>query len=150
MTLHILRLAFGIDDLARLRRVLERRTQEDDEGRRTVVITTRYRPRRADEVLDGGSLYWIVKGQIRARQRFVAIEDVAPAGDVNGPMARRRCAFRLDPTLILTRPQPRGAQQGWRYLDPRDAPPDLETGGDQSGDLSPELASNLRELGLID
>lgn len=147
MTLHILRLAFGIRDLAHLRQVLARRVQPDAEGRPSVVVTTRNHPRRSDEVLDGGSLYWIVKGQIRARQRILAIEDVAPPAQADGPPARPRCAFRLDPDLVLTRPRPRGAQQGWRYLRPDDAPPDLETG---AGGLSPDLASNLRELGLID
>lgn len=149
MTLHILRLAFGIRSLAHLRRILEKRTEPGPDGAPTVAIVTRYKPRRAREILDGGSLYWIVKGQIRARQRFIAIEDIEPETTGKGPSGKRRCAFRLDPELVLTVPVPRRVQQGWRYLEAEDAPDDFEDieYGEQAP--SPELAAGLRELGLI-
>lgn len=150
MTVHILRQAFGIRDLEHLRRVLARRAEPGPDGRDTVVITTRFKPRRAHEVEDGGSLYWIVKGQIRARAAILAVEDHEPASGATGLAARRRCAFRLEPRIIPTVPRPWGVRRGWRYLDPAEAPPDLvDMDGDGAGDLTPELAAELRALGLL-
>ena len=150
MTVHILRLAFGIRDLEHLRAVLARRVESGPDGRDTVVITTRFKPRRAREVEDGGSLYWIIKGLIRARSPILAVEDHEPAAAATGLAARRRCAFRLDREIIATVPRPRGVQQGWRYLAPGEAPPDLvDIDDDGKGDLTPELAAELRALGLL-
>ncbi|MFQ5534211.1 MAG: DUF1489 family protein [Sphingomonadales bacterium] len=149
MTVHILRLAFGIETIERLRAVLESRGRTGADGRETVVITTRNKPRRAAEIADGGSLYWIVKGQIRARQRIVAIEEYEARGQDGGPSGRRRCTFRLDPELVLTVPTPRRPHQGWRYLKPDDAPADLDARGGEKETPPAELAAELRELGLL-
>ncbi len=150
MAVHILRQAFGIRDLEHLRRVLARRVEPGPDGRDTVVITTRFKPRRAREVEDGGSLYWIIKGLIRARSPILAVEDHEPAATATGPTARRRCAFRLDTEIIPTVPRPRGVHQGWRYFAPGEAPPDLvDIDEDGKGDLTPELAAELRALGLL-
>jgi hypothetical protein len=103
------------------------------------VCGTRQWPKRADDVLDGGSLYWVIKGVILVRQRIVEIADVT---DDHG----LRCGLYLDPELKRTAPQPRRAFQGWRYLEPKDAPADLDDlkGG---GDLPEEIRRQLVELG---
>ena len=99
-------------------------------------------PKRADEVLAGGSLYWVIKGVILVRQRIIAIDDVV---DDHGP----RCGLFLDPELVRTAPQPRRAFQGWRYLEPKDAPADLgELKG--GGELPEHLRRQLVELGRGD
>jgi hypothetical protein len=100
---------------------------------------TRSWPKRREEVLAGGSLYWIIKGVVSVRQRILAIDDVK---DDHG----QRCGLWLDPELIKTAPQPRRAFQGWRYLEPKDAPADLKKmkGGDE---LPEDLRRRLAELG---
>ena len=104
-----------------------------------VPIVTRFRPKRADELI-GGSIYWIVKHRIAARQIILGFADRAED---------RRTIIRLDPLLVPVRTLPRRAHQGWRYLDPADAPLDLD--GDDSGlaDLPAELTARLAALALI-
>ena len=104
-----------------------------------VPIVTRFRPKRADELI-GGSIYWIVKHRIAARQAIVGFADREED---------RRTIIRLDPQLVPVRALPRRAHQGWRYLDPADAPLDLA--GDETGlaDLPPELTARLSALALI-
>ncbi len=96
-------------------------------------------PKRVEDVLAGGSLYWVIKGVVIVRQRIIAIDDVT---DDHG----QRCGLYLDRKLMRTVPQPRRAFQGWRYLDPKDAPADLgETSG--GADLPEHLRRQLVELG---
>ena len=102
------------------------------------IMRTRMTPKRVDAVLDGGSLYRVFKGQVLCRQTILAIDTVGA-----GPAAR--CEVTLDPTCVRTAPQPRRAFQGWRYLRPEDAPPDLAVG--EGADMPQELARQLRELG---
>src|SRR5687768_12470130 len=104
-----------------------------------VPIVTRFRPKRADELI-GGSIYWIVKHRIAARQAIIGFADREED---------RRTIIRLDPLLVPVRALPRRAHQGWRYLDPADAPLDLD--GDDSGlaELPPELTARLAALALI-
>jgi hypothetical protein len=101
---------------------------------------TRMWPKRAEELLDGGSLYWVIKGRVLARQRLRALDRVEGADGIS------RCALRLDPEIVRTVPQPRRPFQGWRYLRPEDAPADLGTG---DGALPPDLAASLAELGVL-
>ena len=96
-------------------------------------------PKRADEVLAGGSLYWVIKGVICVRQRIVAIDDVT---DEHG----LRCGLYLDADLVRTTPQPRRAFQGWRYLEDKDAPADLAALKAASG-LPEALARELSTIG---
>ena len=76
-------------------------------------------PKRSAELIAGGSLYWVIKGRVLARQRILALEPRRGADGIE------RCAIRLDPEVVRTLPQPRRPFQGWRYLRPEDAPPDL-------------------------
>ena len=143
VALHLLKMCVGIEDVEHLRRAqaarLARQREAGEEPRLRHV--TRHWPKRAAEILAGGSLYWIIKGAVRVRQAIVAIE---PATD---DVARKRCALVLDPALVRTEPQPRRPHQGWRYLDSADAPPDLEAA--TGTDAPPELAAELRALGLL-
>jgi hypothetical protein len=104
--------------------------------------TTRMVPKRAAELLDGGSLYWVIKGNIQARQRLV---DIRPFVDAEGIS---RCNLVLEPVLHETSWAPRRPFQGWRYLDPKDAPPDLSAAG-EGAELPPELRRELAGLGLL-
>ncbi len=133
MTLHIIKLCVGVDSLQELR---DWRAQRAAQGHPS-YCPTRMAPKRAEEILDGGSLYWVIKGQVLCRQAITSIETGLP-----GPQPVR---FMLAPDLIETAPQPRRAFQGWRYLDPKDAPPDLSTAAGEEMDQA--LARQLRELG---
>ncbi|PPB79903.1 hypothetical protein LV82_02460 [Albidovulum inexpectatum] len=103
---------------------------------------TRMWPRRAEELLNGGSLYWVIKGAILCRQRVLRLEEV------DGQDGKPRCAIILDPEVIRTEPAPRRPFQGWRYLDPQDAPRDLRVGSAQDDTLPPGLAEALAEFGI--
>jgi hypothetical protein len=102
------------------------------------IVHTRMTPKRAAEIEDGGSLYWVMKGSVTCRQRILDITTV-------GEGKASRCEIRLDSTVIRTAPLARRPFQGWRYLDPKDAPPDLSVA--EATDLPDDLARELRELG---
>lgn len=151
MALHLLKLAVGIESVAHLARVQKARRAErraNGEGAGTYHFTRNF-PRQADEVLDGGSLYWVIRGEIVARQRILAFEERIRPGK-----RRRRCAIKLAAEIVRTVPSPHRAIQGWRYLRPEDAPPDLKdapAGSRAKGTdkLPAGMARELRELGLI-
>ena len=104
-----------------------------------VPIVTRYRPKRADELV-GGSLYWIVRQRIAARQTILGFDIRA---------SDRRTIIRLDPELVPVRALAKRGHQGWRYLEAADVPPDLAEGGDDISQLPPDLAGKLTVLALI-
>lgn len=143
MTLHLLKLAVGAATIADIEaHVAERLARRVGETPHGAVHTTRIVPKRADEILDGGSLYWVVRGQIAARQAVVAIR---PFTDVDGT---GRCDLVLEPIIVAVAPRPCRAFQGWRYLAPGSAPTDLSSliGG---VDLPEDLRRDLAELCLI-
>jgi hypothetical protein len=142
MTIHLLKMAVGCDDLDDLadRQAMRRKTVD---GRPVVLGYTRRWPRRVDELLDGGSIYWIVKRAIRARQRVV---DLVEAVDPDGTPY---CQLQLEPELIPTEAVPRRPMQGWRYLTPADAPRDRGPAGQGEDELPPDLQAELRDLGLL-
>ncbi|MCW1933493.1 DUF1489 family protein [Pararhodobacter zhoushanensis] len=140
MTVHILKLCVGcrsIEDLADWQ--IQRASERPDGLPRHV---TRMWPKRADEITDGGSIYWIIKGQVCVRQRIVRLDEVV------GDDGIRRCALVLDPELVRLQPAPRRPFQGWRYLSPEDAPRDLPQYRAGDDELPPELAEALAEFGL--
>ncbi len=138
MALHIIKLCVGADTLKDLAdwQVHQVKTLK----RRAPVCGTRMWPKRADDVLKGGSLYWVIKGVTLVRQRIVEIAEVE---DDHG----LRCGLWLDPKLMRTAPQPRRAFQGWRYLDPTEAPADLAAGPRRGGSLPADLQARLVALG---
>ena len=139
MVVHLSRPAVGIESLDHFYEVIEMRTKGGQLD--TTQAYTRNMPKRADELVDGGSIYWIIKGQYCARQKILKLEKQE---DDEG---RKFCIITLDAELIRTVPQLRRAHQGWRYLNEADAPDDLPEG--DAGDLTPEMAAELKELGLL-
>lgn len=144
MTLNLVKLAVGIEDVDHLARVQQRRLVQASragQGDRLWHVT-RNAPRRSTELLDGGSIYWVIRGRVRVRQRLLAIEtDVDEEG-------RRFCRLVLDPSLVETEPRPHRAIQGWRYLPGPEAPPD-QRANTADGNLPAGLAEELRDLGLL-
>lgn len=133
MALHMTKVAYGMASLAELHAAVERRTQG---GR--ILMTTRYRPKRHEEIV-GGSLYWIIKHQLVARAKLIGFED-AEGG---------RTDIVLEARVIPVVPMPRRAHQGWRYLTAEDAPSDL-AGGDAGIDQLPgDMIAALAEAGLV-
>ena len=102
------------------------------------IVHTRMTPKRAAEIEDGGSLYWVMEGAVTCRQRILDITTV-------GEGKESRCEIRLDSQVIRTAPLARRPFQGWRYFEPKDAPPDLSVA--EATDLPDDLARELRELG---
>ncbi|MDP1616554.1 DUF1489 family protein [Phenylobacterium sp.] len=135
MTLHLIKLVVGCDTVEDL---LDWRAPQAKAGQ-PWILRTRQTPKRAAELTDGGSIYRVYKGAILSRQRIL---EIATVGE--GPNAR--CEMLLDETLVRVAPTPRRAFQGWRYLEAKDAPPDLE--GEGAHEVPPELARQLREAGL--
>lgn len=111
-------------------------------ARGTAEHITRMWPKRADEVLAGGSLYWVIKGVILARQKIVGLAERRGADGI------ARCALVLDAEVIRTEAAPRRPFQGWRYLEPAESPRDLPKGRALDDKLPPALAQALAEIGL--
>jgi hypothetical protein len=133
---HLLKLAVGIDDIDHLRQIRKARAAE----RGGSWVYTRNRPRRAQEVLAGGSIYWVIRGQIRVRQGVTGLRSER---DETG---RRYCLIEVDNELVPTISRSCRPFQGWRYLSPTDAPPDLSTAKEPPSD---RMLTELRALGLI-
>lgn len=138
MALHILKLCVGAPDIQDLADWQEMRLRTV--GR--IFHTTRMIPKRADEIVGKGSLYWVIKGMVSCRQKIIAIE---PFEDDDGIT---RCNLVLDKELVPVRPQPRRPFQGWRYLKAEDAPADLPAGQDLAG-IPEKMRNELAELGLL-
>lgn len=137
--LHLIKLSVGTEDVDDLRRWYAQRLAET--GR--VFHRTRMMPRRRAELLDGGSIYWVIKGLVTARQRLVGIERIVYS---DGTPATE---LVLDPELVRTVPTPHRPFQGWRYLKPEDAPRDLAEMPGGAGEMPPEMLAELRQLGLM-
>lgn len=131
MTLHMIRLCVGSDTIEDL--VAWHENSPDP-----WPLHTRMAPKRVDELLDGGSLYRIFRGLILCRQRILSIARVEAGGESH-------CRIDLEPRILRVVPTPRRAFQGWRYLDPADAPPDLDEAGGEG--IPDDLARRLREAG---
>ena len=121
MPLHILKLCVGCDSIEDLEGWIAHRLKEARRAGRKPEHkhTTRMVPKRVEEILDGGSLYWVIRGNVQVRQRII---EIRPFVDKEGIW---RCHLVLDPKTVPTEWQPRRAFQGWRYLKPEDAPRDL-------------------------
>lgn len=108
----------------------------------TTEHVTRMWPKHAEDLLAGGSLYWIIKGSILARQRLIGLSERRGADGI------ARCALVLDAEVIRTEAAPRRPFQGWRYLTAEDSPRDLPKSRAEDDSLPPELAQALAEIGL--
>ncbi|MBI1619406.1 DUF1489 family protein [Aquamicrobium zhengzhouense] len=144
MSLHLIKLCVGVESVEDLEGWIALKLEEKRRSGLAIdhFHTTRMVPKRVEELLSGGSIYWIIKGGVQCRQRLL---DIQPFTDAEGI---GRCRLILEPEIIRTEWQPRRPFQGWRYLDPKDAPEDLA--GAESGDELPlELRRELTELGLL-
>ncbi len=140
-SVHLIKLSVGtetVDGLAAWQR--DARAQTEDGLPRHV---TRMWPKRATEILRGGSIYWVIKGTIQCRQRILRLDEVIGADGI------RRCAIVLDPVLHRTQTALRRPFQGWRYLPVDEAPPDLRRDGDGDDALPADLNRALAEIGVL-
>ncbi len=143
MAINLVKLCVGAADLDHVQAWIDRRMAEPvgESGVPEHYHITRMTPRRDVELLDGGSLYWVIKGSIQGRQSIRELRAIT------GEDGIRRCKIILEPVLMPTTWMPRRAFQGWRYLKPEDAPRDLDTSAANS--LPAELQIELNELGLL-
>ncbi|HUO98207.1 MAG TPA: DUF1489 domain-containing protein [Rhizomicrobium sp.] len=142
MSLHLVKLCVGADSIQDLADWQAARLKERRKKKLPPVMmhVTRQMPKRAGELVDGGSLYWVIKGYIAVRQRIVELKPVSRNGTPH-------CGIVYDPKLIPTVRRFHRPFQGWRYLDSKDAPPDAR---ELKGKNLPEaLKVELAELGLL-
>jgi hypothetical protein len=144
-SLHLIKLCVGAESIADLERWIgERLAERARRGdKREQVHTTRMAPKRGDELLRGGSLYWVIRGQVAARQRLTGLRSHIDKDGIS------RCDLVLDPAVVRVLPRPSRPFQGWRYLAARDAPPDLDAVAAGAGAMPEEMRRNLRALGLL-
>ena len=139
MTVHLKKLSVGSQSLEQLREWQDAKVAAGQ----LLMHVTRNTPRRGDEVLDGGSIYWVIKGVMVARQE---IAELRPMERHDGKPA---CGIVLRPGLVPVEPTRMRIFQGWRYLEAKDAPQDIPVSEETGEAMPPELAAELRELGLI-
>ncbi len=144
MALHLIKLCVGCESIEDLEDWIALKLDEKRRAGQPAeqFHTTRMVPKRVDELVDGGSLYWIIKGGVQCRQRLV---DIRPFVDAEGI---GRCRLVFDPEVVRTQWQPRRPFQGWRYLKPDDAPGDLASAGGVA-EMPVSLRKELAELGLL-
>ncbi|KQO80810.1 DUF1489 family protein [Rhizobium sp. Leaf262] len=144
MALHLIKLCVGADSIEDLREWVSHRALTAIAAglEPHSVHTTRMFPKRMEELLDGGSLYWVIKGQVQARQSLLDIRSFKGEDGIS------RCDLVLGPEVIETSPAPKRPFQGWRYLNADDAPRDLGGHG-LPEDMPSELRRELAELGLL-
>lgn len=145
MALHLIKLAVGCESIKELKgRVAERMHTAKKKGLPLHHIhNTRMTPKRVDELLAGGSLYWVIRGEIAAREKILAIE---PFRDRDGI---GRCRLVMQPKVIAVLSRPMRPFQGWRYLADCDAPADLKSAGVGVAAMPEPLRRELRQLGLL-
>jgi hypothetical protein len=141
MALHIIKLAVGIDDIEHLIKVQKTLRLPSGNPR----CRTRNAPRRADELIAGGSLYWVIGGYIMARQKVLKLHTRRRDG-------KPECLIELSPDPVPVAPTHRRAFQGWRYLKGEDAPPDIAKARSKAfvdPKMTKEMQRELRRLGLL-
>jgi hypothetical protein len=144
MILHLQKLAVGAESIEDLReRIADSIAYRQARGLPAEHChTTRMFPRRREEILGGGSLYWVIKGKFQARQKILDLREVTGEDGIS------YCDIVLEPRIVSVRPRPRRPFQGWRYLAAEDAPADKGV-GDDAPELPDDMADELRKLGLL-
>jgi len=145
MSLNLIKLCVGCDSVAELSSWIKQRLKQKKARNEKPehIHTTRMVPKRVDELLDGGSLYWVIRGQIMCRQDLVAIRPFVDKDGVG------RCRLVLRPKVVPVEPRPFRAFQGWRYLNAKDAPRDLDRAAPGARNMPENMRRELRELGLL-
>jgi hypothetical protein len=145
MALNLIKLCVGAESIDDLREWVTERSMlaiaAGMEPHSTHV--TRMFPKRRDDILDGGSLYWVIKGQVKARQPILDIRETVGGDGIT------RAALVLGPEVVETVMQPKRPFQGWRYLESKDAPKDLGNAGSGLDDMPEHMKRELAELGLL-
>lgn len=141
MALHLIKLSVGSESASGLAAWQQQRLREKKAKGQTpeLIHITRMTPKRAEELLDGGSIYWVIKGFIVARQRLLELRPMTYNGEPH-------CGLVYDATLVRVRPRKHRPFQGWRYLPGADAPPDLKKGEEK---LNDDMRKELAEAGLL-
>ncbi|WP_108885853.1 DUF1489 family protein [Pseudoprimorskyibacter insulae] len=140
-TVHLIKLSVGTEnpeDLAAWQALPQAQTADG-----LPCHVTRMWPKREAEVLNGGSIFWVIKGQVQCRQKIIRLDEVMGADGI------RRCAIVLAPDLIRTTIAPRRPFQGWRYLNVEDAPKDMTASRLNDDPLPAELAGALADIGVL-
>ena len=139
MTVHLKKLSVGSTSIDSLRDWQNRYIAAG----KPVLHPTRNRPRRGEELLDGGSIYWIIKGKMQVRQAIIGLIEITRADGKPG------CGIVLDPVLVPVWPKQMRIFQGWRYLETKDAPDDMPISEEGDTPMPAEMVMELRELGLF-
>jgi hypothetical protein len=142
MTIHLIKLSVGPESLSQLVAwQAERLAERAKKGQAAELVhITRQMPKRREELLEGGSIYWVIKGWLCARQRLIDLRPLTIDGVTH-------CGLIYAPEMIRVRPRQTRAFQGWRYLQAADAPPDLALHG--MGEMDDALVKQLAEMGLV-
>jgi hypothetical protein len=145
MTLHLIKLCVGVDSIRELDEWVAERMAQRKKKKEPLehIHTTRMMPSQKDELLDGGSLYWVIKGMVACREKLI---DLRQFTDKEGI---KRCRIVMEPKLIPVVPRPKAAFQGWRYLKAGEAPADLAKGAKGAAAIPEEMRRELHELGLL-
>lgn len=141
MTMHLIKLCVGADSITDLTNWQAQRLKDMKRAKQTpeLIHITRHMPKRAEEVLDGGSLYWVIKGYICARQQLLELRPITYNGTPH-------CGLVYDKELIRVVPRAHRPFQGWRYFDPKSAPKDMAA---NSADMPEKLQRELAAIGLL-
>jgi hypothetical protein len=143
MALNLIKLCVGCDSVKELEDWIQEKRKRTRTRKQEHIHTTRMVPKRADELLDGGSLYWVIRGQIMCRQRLVAVRPFVDKEGIG------RCRLVMEPKVVLVESRPFRAFQGWRYLETKDVPRDLDRAAPGAAAMPEQLRRELRELGLL-
>ena len=145
MPLHLIKLAVGCESVKELRSWVAERMQTAKKKRLPLhhIHITRMTPKRIDELLAGGSLHWVIRGEIAAREKIIAIEPFRDRDSIG------RCRLVMQPKVVAVLPRPMRAFQGWRYFVQSDIPPDLKSAGAGVAAMPEPLRRELRDLGLL-
>jgi hypothetical protein len=138
MPLNLLKLCVGVSEIEEL----ESWVKDCRAGHDTLDHVTRMFPKRKEEILAGGSLFWVIRGMILCRQPIADLDAVTGADGIE------RCRIVFKPQIIAVRPTPKRAFQGWRYLETADSPPDLTKSLKVQG-MPEKMRRELSELGLL-
>lgn len=145
MALNLIKLCVGVETVEQLSESIERRSMMMIAASQPVEIvhTTRMTPKRADEIIGKGSLYWVIKSRVQCRQEIIDLHVWKDGEGIS------RCDIVMKPELILTAHQPKRPFQGWRYFKGEDVPRDLTKGESAISDMPEEMRAQLAGLGLL-
>jgi hypothetical protein len=143
VTLHLIKLCVGCDSIQDLEDWIKEKRRRTRGKKTEHIHTTRMVPKRSDEIVGGGSLYWVIRGQVACRQRVLAVRPFVDKGGIG------RCRIVLEPKVTPVAPRPWRAFQGWRYLLDKDAPRDLTRIAPGLRAMPEDMRRELRDLGLL-